>query len=70
MKTDRERWFSRCTVCNLPLEPVAREEALAEAPPKVRALETDFLRCRACGKLYWMGTHTAATLRRLAELGL
>jgi uncharacterized protein with PIN domain len=67
---DRARRFSRCTVCNAALAPEDRDVALAEAPPRVRELDTPFFRCVGCGKLYWMGTHTAATARKLDELGL
>lgn len=67
LKPDPARLFSRCTECNLPLESLAREEALKIVPPKVKTLDTPFWRCPKCGKLFWNGTHTdriVATLRR------
>ena len=70
LKPERARRFTRCTLCNGTFAPLSREEGAAEAPPRVRALDTDFFRCTACRKLYWFGTHTEATLRRLEELGL
>lgn len=69
-KPDPALRLTRCTLCNDRLVPVPREEALAEAPPRVRELDTAFFRCRCCRKLYWLGTHTEATLKRLGELGL
>ena len=70
LKPDPARRFTRCTLCNGMLARIPREEGLADAPPRVRALKTDFFRCPACLKLYWFGTHTEATVRRLEELGL
>ena len=68
-KPDPARWFTRCTVCNLPLAEVPRAEGLAEAPERVRGLETRFYRCGGCRKLYWMGTHTAASAATLKAWG-
>ena len=70
LRPDPARRFTRCTVCNGVLERIPRAEGAAEAPPRVRELDTDFFRCPDCRKLYWMGTHTEATARRLKELGL
>lgn len=54
--------FTRCTSCNGPLEEIkpdtpAFENALAEAPPRVREWCGEFQRCEGCGRLYWPGTH-------------
>jgi uncharacterized protein with PIN domain len=54
--------FGRCTVCNGQLRSIepdtpAYAEAIAEAPPRVRAWRTEFDRCTRCKKLYWKGTH-------------
>lgn len=52
--------FTRCTVCNVPLE-VGTDE---DAPPRVRAACTTYRRCPTCGRTYWEGTH----VRRLTDL--
>lgn len=67
---DPTRRLTRCTQCNAPLVAVPREEALREAPPRVRELDTPFFRCGRCRKLYWLGTHVEAVFERLAGLGL
>lgn len=64
--------FGRCTTCNGTLRPMAPdtaeyEEALAEAPPRVRQWRTEYWRCGSCGKLYWKGTHYAK-LREKVEM--
>lgn len=64
---DPARLFSRCTECNRALEPVAREAVLAELPPKVRELPTEFKRCPGCARLYWRGSHTDRTVAALRK---
>ncbi len=54
----RERSFSRCSVCNGEIEPVAKADVLPLIPPKTAAWLDDYYRCTGCGKLYWEGTHT------------
>ncbi len=70
LKPDLKRLFTRCTYCNEPLRELPREEALPEVPPLVRGLQTPFFRCPSCRRLYWNGTHTERTLRKLKGLGL
>lgn len=70
LKPDRRRLFTRCTYCNRMLEILAREEALPQVPPLVRRLETEFFRCPSCRRIYWNGTHTERTIRKLERLGL
>lgn len=47
----------RCTVCNGELEPLAPAEAAPLVPPYVAQTQTQFARCRRCGRVYWPGTH-------------
>jgi uncharacterized protein with PIN domain len=55
---DAERYaFSRCVRCNVPLEAVAREVAVAAVPPFVGRTQEHFTRCPRCGRFYWRGTH-------------
>jgi len=53
----RLRPFTRCLRCNVPVEEVTDESALAHVPPRVRARHTEFRLCPACGRVYWKGTH-------------
>ncbi|MBI3564694.1 MAG: ankyrin repeat domain-containing protein [Elusimicrobia bacterium] len=66
---DPSRWFTRCALCNAPLETLARETALPLVPPKARALDTVFRRCGACARVYWDGTHVARAKEKLARWG-
>ena len=52
-----ERAFSRCPVCNQPLEAIDRETAQARVPAYVIQTHDSFSRCPACQRIYWRGTH-------------
>ena len=59
--------LSRCVVCNVPVDPVAKEEVRGEVPPKAWAHATRFRRCASCRRVFWRGTHTERTLRFFEE---
>ena len=51
--------FTRCLVCNAPLTaPLAPEQANALVPASARELPGPVRRCVACGRVYWLGSHT------------
>ena len=49
--------FSRCIVCNTPLEVVEKSEVLERLPEKVKRYFSHFEYCRTCDRLYWHGDH-------------
>ena len=58
--------FTRCLVCNTPLETVAASMADAGTlggalrdtiPPSARELDGPVRRCAGCGRTYWPGSH-------------
>jgi len=49
--------FSRCPVCNQPLEAIDRETAQARVPAYVAKTHDSFSRCPVCQRVYWRGTH-------------
>lgn len=59
--------FTRCLRCNVPLEPVSREEAAGRVPPDVLAGPGEIRRCPRCGRLYWEGSHTARMRQEIAR---
>ena len=56
--------FTRCSVCNEPLQPAARDEIVDLVPEHVLHAFTSFLRCGNCGRVYWQGSHVAAMERK------
>ena len=60
--------FTRCTVCNREILPVEKE-AVKDRLPEKSALNFDkFYECPECKRVYWGGTHTQNTERRLREI--
>lgn len=49
--------FRRCLECNGPVRPVSKREIIDELEPLTRKHFDEFHRCRACGKVYWPGSH-------------
>jgi uncharacterized protein with PIN domain len=62
------RPFTRCLACNGELVRVARDDVARQLPDRVREHGRDFAQCRACGKVYWAGTHYERLRRMVDEL--
>jgi uncharacterized protein with PIN domain len=65
---DDQRLFTRCLVCNSPLEPAAKEEVAGEVPEFTYSVQDTYVRCRNCNKVFWRGTHTERILGKLRKL--
>ena len=59
------RPFTRCLVCNAPLEP-APAEAREDLPKGARTLADSATWCPRCAKLFWRGSHARRMEDRLA----
>jgi len=49
--------FHRCLRCNHILEPVSKDEVLDRLEPLTKQYFDEFHICRACGQVYWKGSH-------------
>jgi uncharacterized protein with PIN domain len=49
--------FTRCLVCNVPVEEVERESVRGRVPPYVFDTQERFARCPSCDRVYWAATH-------------
>lgn len=65
-----DRSFSRCPVCNEPLEALDRESARARVPAHVFRTQEAFKTCPGCRRVYWRGTHWQQMDDYLAQLCL
>ena len=63
-----ESLFSRCSLCNLPLEGISKDAAQSRVPPYVFATQEHFHRCPGCGRIYWRGTHWQGMRKLLDEI--
>ncbi len=59
--------FSRCAVCNVPLEQVTKTTVKESVPPYVFQTQTHFRRCPQCHRVYWRGTHWARMLALMED---
>lgn len=64
----RIRLFTRCTLCNVLLVPVGREEVEDRVPERVLEAQDSFARCPSCQRVYWEGSHTERIRSRLKEV--
>lgn len=60
--------FSRCLVCNTPLESAQKEQIASQLPETVHRRFDAFMRCPGCGRLYWHGDHYRRMKRYLEGL--
>ena len=58
--------WTRCTVCNGRISPVAKEEVKDQVKPKVYELYSEFYRCAGCERVYWHGSHVERILKNLS----
>ena len=49
--------FSRCIVCNSPLQVIEKEKITDRLPKKVKKHFEYFEYCPACDRVYWQGDH-------------
>lgn len=49
--------FTRCTVCDGALEPVAKSQVVDRLLPGTRRTQDAFARCTSCDRVYWHGAH-------------
>jgi uncharacterized protein with PIN domain len=49
--------FTRCLVCNSPLQRVDRAAVASRVPPGVLERHDRFAACAGCGRIYWEGLH-------------
>ena len=59
---------TRCMACGGLLQPISRQAAQPEAPPRSFAWCDEFFRCQRCAKLFWRGTHWRRIVARLDTL--
>jgi len=59
LKIETDRLFTRCSVCNDLLRPVAKEQVKGKVPPLVLKTYNEFSYSPTCGHYYWKGSHYA-----------
>ncbi len=57
LKMDESKLLSRCTICNIEVIPVEKEEVKGKVPENAWKTHEKFWMCPKCGRIYWMGSH-------------
>ncbi len=65
---DRLHPFTRCVVCNRPLNPVDKQKAAGKVPEYIFNTEDSFSECSSCGRIYWRGTHYSNMQKKIEDL--
>ncbi len=66
---ESEAPFTRCPLCNEPLEKVPKSWAWGYVPGYTFCTQQEFRLCANCNRFYWRGTHVSRIRKALAEAG-
>ena len=70
LKIGEDLLFSRCLVCNQPLEGVEKGKIKGRLYPYVYQTQENFVYCSGCDRIYWAGTHVGRMTKKLSEGGI
>ncbi len=68
LKLDSARMFNRCTICNIELNKIDRQQVRHRVPEYVFKTQSGFLTCPSCQRIYWSGTHWGNVSKILEEI--
>ena len=57
--------FHRCVTCNGIIEKTDKKKVLHLLEPKTKKYYEEFYQCRACGQVYWKGSHYPALMEKI-----
>ena len=60
--------FSRCMLCNSPLQKLSKDEVRGEVPTLILENRSDFRQCPDCERIYWTGDHYRKMRERWEEI--
>jgi len=68
--TEKGGWFTRCLICNVPLEKAEPLDSGRNIPEYVyHEKRDDISRCPSCCRYFWPGTHRERMIKQLREWG-
>ncbi len=68
LSLSEESFFTRCLLCNVPLEEIPRNQAEGKVPDFIFHQHKFFYRCHRCDRIYWPGSHLENMQKRVKEL--
>lgn len=70
LKPEKRQWFTRCLICNVPLEKTQVEYIRPNVPDYVLYENLTQIRfCPSCGRHFWPGSHRERMTRQLENWG-
>lgn len=57
-----------CSICNVELEDVEKEEVKEKVPLRIYEFHEQFWHCPECGRYYWQGSHWERIMERVMRL--
>jgi uncharacterized protein with PIN domain len=70
LELETDQSFSRCPICNEPLQTLDREAARGRVPPYVAQTRKTLKSCPCCRRVYWRGSHWRRMDEQLAKFRL
>jgi len=67
-KINKKDLLTRCSLCNMVLNPIEKIKVKNRVPERIFEQHTDFLYCPKCDKIYWPGTHYKKILEKITTL--
>ena len=68
LSLDEKKLYTRCLLCNDPIDAISREEAEGKVPDFIFSQQRDFYRCPKCGRIYWQGSHLENMAQKVEDL--
>jgi uncharacterized protein len=65
---DRERFFSRCLICNEICRQIGADEVKDRVFPYILKTKTQFRQCPCCNRIFWQGSHYNRMMTQLNQL--
>jgi len=69
LKIIMENTLTRCTVCNVPVEKISKEQVKGKVPAHAYETHDEFWICPECKRIYWIGTHWENMKNFMEKLG-
>jgi uncharacterized protein with PIN domain len=57
LNPEKEKMFGRCSVCNILIDQVKKEEVEGKVPERAYKEYSEFHQCPKCRRIYWKGSH-------------
>jgi hypothetical protein len=68
LEIDKDKFLSRCILCNYELSKIKKDQVKDKVPTKVFQNHEKFWFCKKCDKIYWVGSHTENMMKKINSL--